>query len=46
MTASAVCRPLPSCRGHDPPGSPVLNCVLDGKVYALGSACGMERNSA
>jgi hypothetical protein len=37
MTASAVCRPLPSCRGHKPPGSAILNCVLDGEAYAPAS---------
>jgi transposase len=36
MTASAVCRPLPSCRGHELPGSQILNCVLDGEAYVMG----------
>ena len=39
MTALALCRPLPPCRGNELPRSPILNCVLDGEAYASTSAC-------
>lgn len=34
MTASAVCRPLPSWRGQEAARELLINCVLEGGAYA------------
>ena len=35
--ASAGCRPSRSCRGPQPPGSPLWQCLLDEEAYELTS---------